>query len=77
MKLFDANLFFFFFQLAQIIILDLLGFFLIYYSGHSNWFSYILAAVLITASQAQAGWLQVTIFNIKTALLEKLSLLTA
>ena len=33
-----------------------------YYSGHSNWFTYILAAVLVTASQAQAGWLQVKLF---------------
>jgi fatty acid desaturase len=36
--------------------LELLGFLLIYYSGYSNWFTYILAAMLIATAQAQAGW---------------------
>lgn len=63
MKLFEPNPIFFFLHLAQIILLDVIGFLLMYYSGHSNWFTYILAAVLVTASQAQAGWLQVKLFS--------------
>jgi hypothetical protein len=35
---------------------------LMYYSGHSNWFTYIICAILVTTSQAQAGWLQVKLF---------------
>jgi hypothetical protein len=56
MKLFEPNKVFFFMHLFSIIALELLGFLLIYYSGHSNWFTYILAAVLIATAQAQAGW---------------------
>jgi hypothetical protein len=56
MDLFQPSLFFFFMHLFQIIALEILGFLLIYYSGHSNWFTYILAAMFIAAAQAQAGW---------------------
>jgi hypothetical protein len=59
MGLYESQFSFFLLQFLQIILLDLCAMFIIYYSGHSNWFTYLFAAVLLTTSQAQAGWLQV------------------
>jgi fatty acid desaturase 2 (delta-6 desaturase) len=58
MDLFTPNLTFFGLHFLQLVLLEISAFFLIYYSGYSNWFTYLLAAVLMAASQAQAGWLQ-------------------
>jgi hypothetical protein len=59
MGLYESRFTFFFLHFLQIVLLDLCAMFVIYYSGYSNWFTYLFAALLLTISQAQAGWLQV------------------
>lgn len=58
MDLYSSNYFFYFVHFMQLILLDLVAWALIYYSGYDNWFTYFLAAALMATAQAQAGWLQ-------------------
>jgi len=51
MNLFKSDATFFIFSFLHIIVLDLVGWLIIYYSGYSNWFSYLFAVVLLVTAQ--------------------------
>lgn len=55
--LFKVNVWFFIALFAHIIILEFASWWLLWYFGNT-WTTWILAAVLLTTSQAQTGWLQ-------------------
>lgn len=51
MDLYSSNYFFYFVHFMQLILLDLVAWALIYYSGYDNWFTYFLAAALMATAQ--------------------------
>ena len=51
MNLFKSDATFFILSLLHIIILDLVGWLIIYYSGYSNWFTYLFAVALLVTAQ--------------------------
>ncbi|XP_058011619.1 acyl-CoA (8-3)-desaturase-like isoform X3 [Ahaetulla prasina] len=57
MGLFKPNQFFFFLMLLHILLLDAAGWFVLWYFGISIT-SFLIATVLLTFAQSQAGWLQ-------------------
>jgi fatty acid desaturase len=58
MNLFETNFNFFAFHFLSIVFMDLIAMLIIQYSGYNNWFTYMIAVLLLVTSQAQAGWLQ-------------------
>lgn len=58
MDLYRPNYIFYMLHFLQLILLDLVAWTIIYYSGYQNWFTYLFAAALMATAQAQAGWLQ-------------------
>ena len=58
MGLFKTNFFFYLCVFLHIILLEAVGFWVLYKVGCKSWAGYLLSAVILTASQAQAGWLQ-------------------
>lgn len=58
MDLYRPNYIFYLLHFLQLILLDLVAWTIIYYSGYQNWFTYLFAAALMATAQAQAGWLQ-------------------
>lgn len=55
--MFKVQVSFFVALFAHIFAMHLLGWWLLWYFGN-NWLTWLASACLITASQAQAGWLQ-------------------
>jgi hypothetical protein len=51
MNLFETNFLFYLLHFLHIVFFDLLGWFLIYYSGYQNWYSYALAVVFLVTAQ--------------------------
>lgn len=51
MDLFRSSYLFYLAHFMQLILLDLIAWALIYYSGYDNWFTYFLAAVLMATAQ--------------------------
>lgn len=58
MDLFKTNSLFYILHFSHLILCDLIGWLIIYYSGYQNWFTYFLAVFFLTITQSQAGWLQ-------------------
>ena len=56
MNLFEVNPLFFVAQFLHIMLLEAIGFFILY--NYPNWFTYLLGAILFTIVQAQSAWLQ-------------------
>ena len=58
MGLFQTSYFFYVCLLLHIILLEVVGFWVLCTIGYKSWVGYLLSAVFLTSSQAQAGWLQ-------------------
>ncbi|XP_074228008.1 acyl-CoA 6-desaturase isoform X2 [Camelus bactrianus] len=57
MNLFKANHLFFLLLLAHIFVMETIAWFTVFYFGN-GWIPTIITAIILAASQAQAGWLQ-------------------
>ncbi|CAD5124890.1 DgyrCDS13142 [Dimorphilus gyrociliatus] len=57
MGLFKPSVLFFSFILGHILVMEAIGIFIMYYYG-TGWLPYVIAAIFLTAAQAQAGWAQ-------------------